>query len=79
MEDVKLCPLLGVDQNGVDRACRGERCSLWIKTDGDGSCAVAMIAEDLRSAGTNADLIAEGVAEIGNEMPSITKAVKGLV
>lgn len=64
MEDVKLCPLLGVDQNGVDQSCRLEKCSLWIKADGGGSCAVAVIAEELRSAGANADLIAEGVAEI---------------
>lgn len=64
MEDVKLCPLLGVDPNGVDQSCRLEKCSLWIKADGGGSCAVAVIAEELRSAGASADLIAEGVAEI---------------
>lgn len=64
MEDFKLCPLLGVGPNGVDRCCRMERCSLWIKADGGGSCAMAVIAEELRSAGTSTDLIAEGVAEI---------------
>ena len=64
MEAAKTCPILGVDQHGVDQACRGERCSLWIKEDGGGSCAVAVIAEELRSAGANTDLIAEGVAEI---------------
>ena len=68
--NLKICPLMG-------KECQYTDCMLFNKTAAQ--CSISVIAEDLRSASADTGTIADSLVEIGNEVPNITTAVKGLV
>lgn len=72
--NAKICPFMG-----PERSCQYMDCTLWVKTENGGRCAVAVIAEEMRQTSAGLDMVSDNLTEIGNNLPAMVKAVKGLV
>lgn len=75
---VRICPFISINQP-ANRACTSEDCSLFVKTDQLGKCAVAVIAEEMRSSSAGIDLIADNLEEIVKGIDKVVNTLKGMI
>lgn len=75
----KICPILGSGPVEINSNCKMEHCALWVKAGAEGRCAIAVIAEEMRSASAGVDRIADNLDEANRGLPAVVDAVKGLV